>query len=573
MAKPLVAIGILGSSLDAAGRDARWDRWRPTICLCQQPDLVISRLELLYTRKYTGLMHQVAADIKSVSPETSVNPVVFELPDAWDFEGVYTLLHDYAKAYPFKPDEEDYLVHITTGTHVAQICLYLLTESRHIPGRLAQTGPKPGVGLRGGDPTGEVRIIDLDLARYDKIAARYAREKRDSIAGLKSGIATRNPKFNQLIDELEHVAGVTTDPILMMGPTGAGKSSLARRVYELKKHRHQLAGEFVEVNCATLRGDTAMSALFGHRKGAFTGAAADRPGLLKTADGGVLFLDEIGELKPDEQAMLLRALEEKRFLPVGSDTETYSNFMLIAGTNRDLRAGVRAGWFREDLLARINLWTFVLPALRERPEDVEPNIEYELERFASKHNRVVRMNAEARAMYNDFAAAPSAVWPGNFRDLSASITRLATLAQGSRITAPDVQREINRLCSEWGGSLAMTQVRGGSADSTFTDTPQSPQSAQAISRAPHAGVQDAIIGRYIGPEMPLDAFDRVQLTEVLRVCERSRSLSQAGRELFSVSRTRRTSTNDSDRVRKYLAKFGISWEQVELARSQTESLR
>src|SRR6185436_12447123 len=113
--------------------------------------------------------------------------------------------------------------------------------------------------------------------------------------------------------------------------------------------------------------------LFGHVKGSFTGAAQDRKGLLVAADGGLLFLDEIGELGLDEQAMLLRAVEEKRFLPVGSDTEVESDFQLIAGTNRGLAEEVRSGRFRADLLARIDLWTFRLPGLAERREDVEPN--------------------------------------------------------------------------------------------------------------------------------------------------------------------------------------------------------
>ena len=128
----------------------------------------------------------------------------------------------------------------------------------------------------------------------------------------------------------------SASPILLLGPTGAGKSLLARRIYELKKSRRLVKGPFVEVNCATVRGDAAMSALFGHVKGAFTGAVRDRPGLLLSADDGVLFLDEIGELGLDEQAMLLRALEEKRFLPLGGDQEVSSDFQLIAGTNRDL---------------------------------------------------------------------------------------------------------------------------------------------------------------------------------------------------------------------------------------------
>ena len=136
----------------------------------------------------------------------------------------------------------------------------------------------------------------------------------------------------------------------------------------------------MEVNCATLHGDGAASTLFGHKKGAFTGAAADRAGLLRTAHKGVLFLDEIGELGADEQAMLLKAVEEKRFYPLGSDREVESDFQLVAGTNRDLRTEVAAGRFREDLFARINLWSYVLPGLAQRPEDIEPNVDHLLQR-------------------------------------------------------------------------------------------------------------------------------------------------------------------------------------------------
>ena len=148
--------------------------------------------------------------------------------------------------------------------------------------------------------------------------------------------------------------------MLLLGPTGAGKSALAKRIHALKRERNQLQGQgpFVGINCATLRGENAMSALFGHVRGAFTGAASARQGLLRAADGGVLFLDEIGELGLDEQAMLLRALEDGTFLPLGSDREVSSRFQLLAGTNRDLRMDVGAGRFRGDLLSRIDVWTF-----------------------------------------------------------------------------------------------------------------------------------------------------------------------------------------------------------------------
>jgi transcriptional regulatory protein RtcR len=328
------------------------------------------------------------------------------------------------------------------------------------------------------------------------------------------------------------VAIATGDPFLLMGPTGAGKSRLARRIYELKKMRHTLAGDFIEVNCATLRGDGAMSTLFGHVKGAFTGALRDRPGVLRAANGGILFLDEIGELGKDEQAMLLRALEEKTFLPLGSDREAHSDFQLIAGTNRDLLAAVREGRFREDLLARINLWTFTLPGLRSRPEDIEPNLQFELDEFARRTGHHVTLNKEAREKFLEFALTPSSQWAGNFRDLNAAVVRMATLAQGGRISIEIVDEEIERLSASWARL-------------------KSDESDELLSQILNTDALDQ-----------LDQFDRVQLAHVVQVCRSSRSLSDAGRSLFSASRTRKASTNDADRLRKYLSRFGVTWSQV-----------
>ena len=298
-----VVIGMLGITLDAMKkRGDRWLQWRPTVAVCRQEDLVVDRFELLFQPRFKTLAAQITRDIEAVSPETEVRAQHIELEDPWDFEEVYGVLHDFASKYDFKPGKEQYLVHITTGTHVAQICQFLLTESRHIPGRLLQTSPPKTKGQ-----PGPYSIIDLDLSKYDRIASRFRLEQRESRDFLKSGIATRNKAFNKLIERIEQVAIASKAPLLLMGPTGAGKSQLARRVYELKKLRKQIAGRFVEVNCATIRGDAAMSALFGHKKGAFTGAVGPREGLLREANGGVLFLDEIGELGLEEQAMLLRA--------------------------------------------------------------------------------------------------------------------------------------------------------------------------------------------------------------------------------------------------------------------------
>jgi transcriptional regulatory protein RtcR len=319
--------------------------------------------------------------------------------------------------------------------------------------------------------------------------------------------------------------------MLLMGPTGSGKSQLAKRIYALKKARRQVEGELVEVNCATLRGDGAMSMLFGHIKGAYTGALNDRTGMLKKADKGLLFLDEIGELGLDEQAMLLRAIEEKSFFPVGSDREVKSHFQLLAGTNRDLALDVKKGLFRDDLLARIHLWSFVLPALRERPEDIEPNLEYELEQCTQTMGRRVSFTRDARVRFLRFAQSSEGLWPGNFRDFGASIRRMATLAHQGSIEALDVDEELERLRLMW--------------------------------RSEHAQERQSLAAALLAERIEeIDRFDLVQLEEVLRVCRTSSSLSAAGRVLFAASRATKTSQNDADRLRKYLARFQLSWAEV-----------
>jgi transcriptional regulatory protein RtcR len=522
-----VVIGLLGSNLDQGKQADRWNTWRPSVSLCRQPDLIVKRFELLHSLRDVKLARVIREDIESVSPETKVQLHQTEFADPWDFEQVYERLFEFSRTYAFNTDSEEYLIHITTGTHVAQICLFLLTEARWLPGKLLQCSPD-----RVRSAPGTVRVIDLDLSRYDRIASRFQQEQREGISYLKGGIETRNAAFNRLIDRVEQVAIATNDPLLLMGPTGAGKSRLARRIYELKKARHTVKGDFVDVNCATLRGDGAMSTLFGHTKGAFTGALKDRQGLLRTADRGVLFLDEIGELGLDEQAMLLRALEEKTFLPLGSDQESHSDFQLIAGTNRDLSAAVREGRFRDDLLARINLWTFSLPGLKDRSEDIEPNLQFELDQFAKKTGRQITFNKEARQRFLDFALSGSGAWKSNFRDLNAAVARMATLAPGGRISVDNVDEEIHRLRESW----ADVRTRGS----------------------------DDRLRNMVGEERfeKIDVFDRVQLSHVLEVCGRCRSLSEAGRLLFGVSRDRKTTNNDADRLRKYLARFGIEWSQL-----------
>jgi transcriptional regulatory protein RtcR len=562
MKRPRVVLGLVGSTLDGGHNAARWTRWRPTVAITQHPELPVDRLELLVPPPAVRIGEQVARDVAEVSPSTAVRLHAFVVSDPWDFSEVYGALADFADHYPWRPEREDYFLHITTGTHVMQICLFLLCETRAMPARLLQSSPvregsreeRSEAGARG-----RVDVIDLDLAKYERLAARFRARRTRGESLLKAGIATENAAFNQLIEQLEHVATRSRDPMLIGGETGTGKSALCQRLYELKKARQRLTGELVAVNCATLRGDTAASALFGHARGAFTGAAEARAGFLRKADKGLLFLDEIGELPLDEQATLLKAIEEKRFYPVGADKEVQSDFQLVAGSNRDLTAEVAAGRFREDLLARLSLWVFELPPLRARPEDLAPNLDYELDRLGVELGHPVSLTSSAKAAFLRFAA--TAPWRANFRDFNGAIRRMVTLADvdgdgsgGGRVDERGVEAELARLRRSWRGEADREADR-----------------ARATKRDASGG--DLLHAALGSRADALDRFERVQLAEVLRACAAAPSLSAAGRELFAQSRQGKTSRNDADRLRKYLARFELSFEDVKARASPAERAR
>ena len=526
-------ISVLGTQKDASGGagPARWDTWRPNIGLVQQECLPIDELHLILAERHMPLAERIKADVRKVSPKTKVVLDIIELKNPWDFEEVYEKFYDYSLLPCFHQEKTQYYIHMSTGSHVEQICLFLLAESHHIRAKLVQTTPKEGHVRNSRDSKGVCTIIDLDLSRYDKLAKRFETERQNDLSFLKQGIETRNPSFNRLIETIERVSVRSSDPILLTGPTGAGKSQLARQIYLLKKQSGKVKGDFVAVNCATLGGDLAKSALFGHRKGSFSGAGADHVGFLKEADGGIIFLDEIGELPMEAQTMLLKAIEEKTYRPLGATKDEHSDFQLICGTNRNLMDDVTSGKFRRDLLARIDLWSFKMPGLAERREDIEPNLDYELLRYTQRTHKHVSFSKEARARFLEFALAPSTTWPGNFRDLNAMVVRMATLSDGGRITTDLVDEEIAR-----------TQ---GAAPSCAIPTDSTDLAA--------------LLGD--GYETRYDAIDLVQLAYVVSICSESETMSAAAKKLYAVSRLAKKSSNDSDRLSKYLARFGLKFKQ------------
>jgi len=219
--------------------------------------------------------------------------------------------------------------------------------------------------------------------------------------------------------------------VLVRGETGTGKELIAGAVHH---NSHRAARSFVKVNCAALQENLLESELFGHEKGAFTGADKQRIGRFEQADGGTLFLDEIGDMSPNTQAKILRVLQEHEFERLGGTRTLKVDVRLIAATNRDLPTMVEAGLFREDLYYRLNVVTVEMPALRERKEDVEDLAKFFIRRFSGELKKKIEgLDADALKLLMRYQ------WPGNIRELENAIERAMLLAEGTHITVGDLR--------------------------------------------------------------------------------------------------------------------------------------
>jgi DNA-binding NtrC family response regulator len=249
-------------------------------------------------------------------------------------------------------------------------------------------------------------------------------------SGPFGGILTRSAKMQDVMHVIERVAP-TDSTVLILGESGTGKELVARAIHERSA---RAARPFVPIHCGALPRDVLESELFGHEKGAFTGAVNAKPGLIDLADGGTLLLDEIGEMEPDSQVKLLRALETGMFFRVGGTRPRTVDVRIVAATNRDLGEAMRAGEFRQDLYYRINTITVALPPLRERPEDVTLLAHHFVE--ANAAYGVKRLSPAALAALEAYA------WPGNVRELLHAIERAVILSRGDEIEPGDLPPEV-----------------------------------------------------------------------------------------------------------------------------------
>lgn len=269
--------------------------------------------------------------------------------------------------------------------------------------------------------------------RVVSIPAEGAAGVRSSVASRSGGILTENPAMRAAIQTLERAAK-STIPVLLIGETGSGKEVLARHLHQASNRRD---APMISVNCGAIPETLVESTLFGHERGAFTGASQQQNGVFAAASGGIVFLDEVGELPAAAQAALLRVLETKKIVRVGSTKELSVDVRIVAATHRDLTAMVRDGRFRQDLLYRLNALVVTVPSLRERPEDIAP----------LSRRLLAEATAETGAPIDDIEPDALALlrryrWPGNVRELKNAIERALVLADGRTIRVEDLPMDL-----------------------------------------------------------------------------------------------------------------------------------
>ena len=253
------------------------------------------------------------------------------------------------------------------------------------------------------------------------------REEIVAVAMFEEIVGT-SPRLQAVLTRVAKVAR-TDSTVLITGETGTGKELIARAIH---KNSDRAGRPFVSVNCAAIPRDLIASELFGHEKGAFTGALQRRIGRFELADGGTLFLDEIGELPAETQVALLRVLQEREFQRVGSNQTIRTNVRVIVATHRDLPAAIEAGTFRSDLYYRINVFPVEIPALRDRKEDIRLLVGYFIGRYAQKTGKRIQ-NIEKKSMDR----LQSYPWPGNIRELQNVIERSVILCDSENFSVDE----------------------------------------------------------------------------------------------------------------------------------------
>jgi two-component system, NtrC family, response regulator AtoC len=298
------------------------------------------------------------------------------------------------------------------------------------------------------------------VVRKAMYAARHAEGLQAGASAAQAPIASGSPAMRDVTELLARAAR-STATVLLRGESGTGKELAARAIHDRSPRS---AGPFVVIHCAALPDTLLESELFGHEKGAFTGAACRKPGRIELADGGTLLLDEIGDVPLSMQVKLLRVLQERTFERLGGTESVKVDVRFVAATHQDLDAMVRAKTFREDLYYRLSVVPIVMPPLRARPEDVAPLVARFAATFGAQNGRgslVVEVDAVERLQRES--------WPGNVRELQNFVERLVVLSDGATITLADVERELGRSAAMAPAAVTGAPAASGPAASTLED--------------------------------------------------------------------------------------------------------
>ena len=326
----------------------------------------------------------------------------------------------------------------------------------------------------------------------------------------KEGIVGSSAAMQEVFKTIGQVTASDVT-VMITGESGTGKELVARSIYQ---HSHRAGKPFVAVNCAAIPENLIESELFGHEKGSFTGATGQRSGKFELCDGGTIFLDEIGDMAPATQTKILRVLQDGEIQRVGGVETIRVDVRVLAATNKDLEAIVKARAFREDLYYRLNVVRIRMPPLRERPEDIPQIVDYVLQTLQKqKKTRVTRVSAEALAVLLRYR------WPGNVRELENMIYRSAVIAQGDAILLKDLPPEIREAAPA--GEPAVPAMAPLAAPAEPSAAPGEPPAPEPAAAAPALSLQEALDFVYTrlkaeSAEPVLERLEREMIERVLR---------------------------------------------------------
>lgn len=383
---------------------------------------------LLATSQMKELADQTATTLRAWPSTPKVVIIEAKLADPTNHIEILEFLRGVCREQVFSSGDQSLYVAVASGTPAMHACWLLLVASGEIPAQLVQTRPPRYVTTE----RPPLSVIDLTHAAFPRVAAKLERPplQTGSSASLQTalaeiGIVGNSPPLIKVLETAEKAA-VHPLTVLILGERGTGKELIARLIHRLSGRR----GPFVPFNCAGLPEHLVDSDLFGHKKGAYTGAEADRPGLFGRAAGGTLFFDEIGDLPMNLQPRLLRALQERTIRPVGADEEIPVNVRVVCATNADLRASIKAQRFREELFDRIEGVTLHLPPLRNRRDDIPALVAAFVEKSNLARKKTFTGNALKRLRTYH--------WPGNVRELKLLAERTLALVEKQVIDTDDL---------------------------------------------------------------------------------------------------------------------------------------